>query len=247
MNDIYSEITKQFNFLKDFGLVFNYAESQGKLGDRHIQKFTYENINLRKKFEIVSCKTDFNSRLHSYLVKTDGKNKNQLDPKKFIPFERLRCFFEEGGDIIFFGNAQDEFSYKLKEFKLVAEKFLACLTSNDWIDYEALLRNEMRIYFITLEPKNNYIWADQIKENDFIKTQMTVTYDASLEPPYEAHGLKLKSKNNIEFHITHGWKSIDDDAFAIQVTDANKKTQNHELLNVGSVEVIEFIERMVST
>ena len=247
MNDIYSEITKQFDFLNDYGLDFNYFESNGKLGDRHIQKFTYDNINLGKKFEIVYCTTNLNSTLHGYIVKYDIKHKNQLDPEKFIPFDRLRCFFEEGGDIIFFGNAQYDFSYKLKEFKLVAEKFLACVISNDWVDYDELLSNEKRIYVLTLEPKNYYIWADEIKENDFIRNHLIVTYDASIEPPYEAYGLNLKSKNDIDFHITHGYKSRDDVGFSIQVTQADKKTENHELINVETLEVVEFIKKMVST
>ncbi len=135
MSEIYSAITGQFDFLKGYGLVFDYVESKGKLGDRYLKKFSYCNINLGKKFEIVYCTTDLYSRLHGYLVKSDLENKNQLDPQNIIPFDRLRYFFEEGGEVIFFGNEQFDFLYKLKELKLVAERFLTCVISNSWINY----------------------------------------------------------------------------------------------------------------
>lgn len=247
MKNIYSDIVRQFDFLKDYGLVFNYSESNGKLGDRHLQKFSYANPVLEKKIEIVYCTTNMNARLYGFLVNSNFKNRNQLDPQNFIPFDRLRCFFGEGSDIIFFGNQQYDFSYKLKEFKLVVKRFLSCLISKDWVDYEELLNHEKKIYVLTLEPQKYDIWANEIKDNDFIKKNTIVTYDASLEPPYEAYGLKLRSKNDIVFHITHGWKSRDEDGFSIQVTKSDKKTENHELMNVGTPKVVNFIKEMVST
>jgi hypothetical protein len=247
MDDINSQITKHFDFLKECGLVFNYTESNGKLGDRKIQKFTYDNLSLGKKFEIVYCTTNFYSSLYGFLIKSDKKNNNPLDPHNFIPFDRLRCFYDEGGEIIFFGNEQNDLSYKLKEFKLVIDKFLTCATSNDWVDYSELLKHEKKIYVLTLEPKNNFIWADELKADNFVKNSIDITFDASVEPPYEAYGLKLKSKNNIEFHITHGYKSRDDVGFSIQVTFPDKKSEEHELMNVGTKKVVELIKQMVST
>ena len=247
MNDIFTEITTQFDFLKNYGLDFNYSESNGKLNDRHIQKFSYDNPNLGKKFEFVYCRTNFYQHLYGFLVKSNKNNENSLDAKNFIPFNRLRCFFGEGGDIIFFGSQQEDFVYKLKEFKLVVERFLPCVISNDWVDYEELLNHEKEIYVLTLEPKNYYIWIDEIKSSNFIKSDIKVTYDASLEPPYEAIGLKLKSKNDIEFHVTHGYKSRDEVGFSIQVTYPDKKVENHELMNVETTKVVEFIKQMVST
>lgn len=245
MTDLYFKITNQFDYLIDYGLVFTYSKSNGKLGDRIIEKFTFENPKSRKKFEIVYCSGNSFPRLYAFLIQVNEEN--LLDPKNFIPIDRLRCFFKEGGDIIFFGNEQYEFSYKLKEYKLVIDKFLNCLTSNKWIDYKDLLKHEEKIYVLTLEPKNNFVWIEEIKSNFFVKTSMKIVFDSSIEPPYEGYGLKLKSQNNIDFYITHGYKSRDEVGFSIQITYPDKGTVNQELINVSTNKVIEFIEQIINT
>jgi hypothetical protein len=247
MTDTYLQITRQFDFLKDFGLHFTYIQSKGKLDDRDIQKFTYDNPTLQRKFEIVYCTANVHPILYGSLIKYSSTNKNPQDPESNIPFTRLRCFFEEGSDIIFFGNEQYDFSYKLKEFKLVIEKFINCVTSVRWIDYNELLANESKIYTLTLEPKDNYLWAEQIKSDNFIKKETTTIYDSSNEPPYEAFGLRIKAKNDIVFHITHGYKSRDEDGCSVQIIRPNSKTENHEFMNEGTNKVIEFIRQTVST
>ena len=247
MTDVYIQITQQFDYLKDLGLVFTYSESKGKLGDRNIQKFIYDNPTLKKRIEVVYCTGDPLKKLFGFLIKYNSNEHNPQNVKDNISFDRLRCFFEEGGKITFFGMRQYDFEYKLEELKLVVEKFINCITTEKWIDYDELLANEKKIYVLTLEPKNYYLWADEIKSNDFIKKFMTVVYDASTEPPYEAYGLRLKSGEGIEFHITHGYKSRDDIGFSIQITHLDKKTENQELMNVGTIELVEFIKKMVST
>jgi hypothetical protein len=247
MTDTYLQVTQYFDFLKDFGLHFTYTQSKGKLDDRDIEKFTYDNPILQRKFEIVYCTANVHPTLYGFLIKYNSTNKNPQDPESNISFDRLRCFFEEGNEIIFFGNKQYEFSYKLKELKLVIEKFINCVTSKRWIDYEELVANERKIYGLTLEPKNFYIWADEIKSSDFIKKATTIIYDSSNEPPYETFGLRLKSTNGIVFHITHGYKSRDEDGCSVQVIRPNNKTESHEFMNVGTNKVIEFITQTVST
>ena len=246
MNEIYLEITQQFDFLKDFGLLFNYEEAVGKLGDREIKKFIYANPTLQKKIEIVYCTADNPSNLYGFLIKYNSENKDPQDVYNNISFNRLRCFFKEGGDIIFFGNEQYTLSYKLKEFKLIIDKFITCVISNDWVDYNKLLDHERKIYVLTLEPKNHYSWAEDIKSNEVIKDLTTVIYDSSIEPPYETYGLRLKSKNGLSFHITHGYKSRDEDGFAIHVLHPNNKTEEHEFMNTGTNKVVQFIRQMVS-
>lgn len=246
MNDTYLQITQQFDFLKDFGLHFTYTQSMGKLDDRVIQKFTYDNPTLQKKFEFVYCTANVHPTLYGFLIKYSSTNQNAQDPESNIPFTRLKCFFKEGGDIIFFGNEQYEFSYMLNEFKLVIEKFINCVTSIRWIDYNELLANERKIYILTLEPKNDYLWAEEIKSDNFIKKATTTIYDFSIEPPYEAYGLRLKAKNEIVFHITHGYKSRDENGCSVQVMRPNSKTEIHEFMNVGTNKVVEFIRQTVS-
>ena len=246
MTDIYLQITRQFDFLKDFGLHFTYTQSKGKLDDRDIQKFTYDNSTLQKKFEIVYCTANVHPTLYGFLIKYSSTDKNPQDPENNIPVTRLRCFFEEDGEIIFFGNDQYDFSYKLKEFKLVIEKFINCVTSVKWIDYNELLANERKIYTLTLEPKNHYLWADEIKSDSFIKKATTTIFDSSTEPPYEAFGLRLKAKKEMVFHITHGYKSRDEDGCVVQIIQPNK-TETHEFMNTRTNTVIEFIRQTVST
>jgi hypothetical protein len=247
MNEIYSQITKQFDFLISLGLKFTYSETTGKLGDRNIQKFTYDNPVLKKRFEVVYCTGDPLRKLFGFLIKYTSNEQNPQNVKDNISSDRLRCFFEEGSKIIFFGMKQYEFAYKLEELKLVANKFLDCITTDKWIDYNELLTNEKKIYVLTLEPKNYYLWADEIKSNAFIKKFMTVVYDASQEPSYEAYGLRLKSNNGLVFHITHGYKSRDEVGCNVQVIRPDDKTENYDFMNEGSNKVVEFIKQTVST
>lgn len=245
MTDHYSKISNQFDYLKDYGLIFTYSKLNGKLGDRTIEKFTYESPNTRKKLEIVYCSGNLFSRLYGFLIQTSEEN--QLDPQNFLPFDRLRCFFKERSDIILFGNAQYDFDYQLKEYKLVIDKFLNCLTSNKWINYSDLLKHEKNIYVLNLEPKQYFVWLEEIKSNDFVKNTLIITFDSSLEPLYEAPGLKLKSQNNFEFYITFGYKSRDLVGYSIQITYPDKRIEKHELNEVSTYKLIQFIKQMVCT
>jgi len=245
MTDFYSHITRQFDFLKDYGLHFTYTQSKGKIDDRDIQKFIYDNPALQRRFEIVYCTANIYPPLYGFLINYSSYVKDRPDTECNISFDRLRCFFDEGSDIIFFGIEQYDFSYKLKEFKLVIDKFISCVTSETWIDYNELLVNERKIYTLTLEPKNNYSWAEEIKSNDFIQKATTIIYDSSKEPPYEAFGLRLKTNQTV-FHITHGYRSRDEDGFTVQVIRSNNKSESHEFMNTGTGKVIEFIKQEVS-
>jgi hypothetical protein len=247
MTELYSKIIQQFDFLQNVGLNFKYSQFEGKLGDRNIQKFTYDNPGLQKKFEIVYCEADKFPSLFGSIIKYSQANKNPLDPQLNIPFDRLRCFFDEGSEIIFFGLEQYDLSYKLSEFKLIIEKFISCVTQNDWVDYGELLDHERKIYVLTLEPKNHYVWLQQIKSNDFIRSMMEVTYDSSTEPPYEAFGLRLKSKKGLQFHITHGYKSRDDVAFNLTVIWPDNSSKTYEFINVDEEKVVKFIQEQVCT
>lgn len=246
MNEIYSQITKQFDFLINLGLRFTYSETIGKLGDRNIQKFTYDNLELKKRFEIVYSTGDPLRKLYGFLIKYTANEQYPQNVEDNISFDRLRCFFKEGSKIIFFGMEQYEFAYKLEELKLVADKFLNCITTDKWFDYNKLLANEKKIYTLTLEPKDVYLWADEIKSSAFIKKFMTIVYDASQEPPYEAYGLSLKSNNGFVFHITHGYNARDEVGCNVQVIQPDDKTENHDFMNEGSNKVVEFIKHTVS-
>ena len=243
MNEIYSQITTQFDFLTSLGLKFTYSETTGKLGDRNIQKFTYDNPVLKKRFEVVYCTGDPLKKLFGFLIKYTSNEHTPKNVKDNISFERLRCFFDEGGKITFFGTKQYDFEYKLEELKLVVDKFLDCITTEKWIDYDELLAHEKKIYALTLAPQNYYVWADEIKSSDFVKKFMTVVYDASQEPPYEASGLRLMSKNGLVFHITHGYKSRDESGYNVQIIGPDNKIENLDFMDEGTNKVVEFIKQ----
>ncbi len=245
MNKIFLQITKQFDYLLSHGLQFTYSETTGKLGDRSIQIFSYENTMLNRRFELVYCNFGQLQNLFAFIVKYSKDDQNPKNVKDNISFDRLRCFFEDGDNIIFFGIKQYDFLYKLGEIRLVLDKFLDCIITERWIDYEELLANEKKIYVLTLEPKNNYLWANEIKSFDFIQKSTTVIYDSSQEPSYEAYGLRLKSKNGIIFHITHGYKSRDDVGYGLQIIRQNNETENHEFFNEGTKSLIEFIQQTI--
>ena len=243
MNEIYSQITKQFDYLISLGLKFTYRETTGKLGDRNIQRFTYDNPVLKKRFEVVYCTGDPLKKLFGFLIKYTPNEQKPQNVKDNISFDRLRCFFDEGGKITFFGMKQYDFEYKLKELKLVVDKFLDCITTEKWIDYDELLANEKKIYALTLEPKNYYLWAEEIKSSGFVKKFMTVVYDGSQEPSYEASGLRLRSKNGLVFHITHGYKSRDESGYNVQIIRPDNEIENHDFMNEGTNKVVEYFKQ----
>lgn len=247
MDDIYEQITNQFEFLKDLGLTFDYCETNGKLGDRVLKKFTYNNHLTKKRIEFVYCVLENYQRLYGYLVNYNLTSDDSIEIHNNLSFDRLKCFFDEGEEIIFFGNKQFELKYKLYEYKLITERFIPYVITDRWVDYNELIENIKKVYTVALETTDYNGWISQIKSDEFIRNVLSVTFDSSKEPVYETYGLRLSSKDGIQFHISHGYKSRDDDGFDIKVFYPDKKTETYEFLNAGTDKVIQFIKQMVST
>jgi len=226
------QIKEAFGYLQALGFSLNYYESNGLLNDRKLFIFNFDNDHLRKRVEIVYCETTVFSSLYGYLINYEHSLPGISNYNKYIPFSRLKCFFREGGEVKFFGAEQNHFDYQIKEFALILKKFESCLRTKEWIDYDQLVLNEKAIYVLTREHGQEG-WIKEIKENELIKNKFTVNYDSSIEPPHEAHGLRLRSPNGDLYHLSHGYISREDTSFLIEIIIKNMPVEQLELINVS--------------
>lgn len=243
--DRVAQIQSQFQFLTEIGLEFKYREFQSKVDPQRFCEFSYNNPKLRRKVVFVYCPERKFPPIYGYMINYNKGTDDYTDQRNCMEFSRLRCFFNEGEGITFFGNVQYDLSNKLREFKMVLERFLKYVVTTDWIDYEDLLKHERKHYTLTLEREQYNHWIEQIKAHPVINKLTTIVYDSSVEPSYEEYGIRLRSINGIDFHITHGYASRDDIGHFVRVFQNGKLLTSEEFMNKPLDVIADYIQRMI--
>ncbi len=230
MIDIHNKITEAFSILTDLGLTFSFINSNGKLNDREILKFTWDNPSTKRQIEIVFVKSTYNTSLYGYLKNYSKQTPENYNLETTLPFDRIRCFFNENEEIIFFGNEQYTIDYKLKEYRLIINRFINCIMTNAWVDKEKLLAKERRIYTLTLEPPSDW-WINSLLKNNDIRDNFQIVFNSNVEPEYETYGLRFLRNDNVSFHIIHGHKSRDEESYKVAVIIDNKTVATQEFID----------------
>lgn len=241
---IKNKIETAFSRLLEMGFDYTYSESNGILKDRNLMNFDYNNSIFKKKVSVVYCIKKNNKRLHGFLINYLHTIPQIMDYEKLIPFSRLKCLLNEN-ETKFFGDEQFELEFQLKEFDLLIQRFQNELTTESWIDVSEMENKEKSIY-VFLRRHGNDSWIIDIKKELKKRKYLKITYDYSIEMPYETDGLRIEDENGLNFHITHGHKTRDDVVYLVQISKLDKKIDKVEFVNTSSIKVLDYIENIAS-
>ena len=223
------ELEAKLAFLSDWNLEYDYSIENGIIGDRIIHKFTFDNIQLKKKLVIVYCEKGVKT-LEGFLINYEDTNPNYLDFKNYVSFDRLRVLVNSN-DIIFYGNKQYDISYKIEEINQVIHEIKNQLTTKEWIDFNELKKIELEKDRGDYE-KSRYASIEGtqqlIQKLDKQKT-LNITYNPIGQPPYEEQDVQITNKYGDVFRVSYGHFSRYDSGYIVQNIE-EKKIVNSKII-----------------
>lgn len=238
-------IENKCSILSNWGLNYSYLTKDGLLKDRIIHFFRFDNLELKRKIEIVYCTKEISS-LQAYLINYIDKEPAYIDFEKYISFNRLR-FLLPNDEVVFFGNKQYEITYKIDEIVKVINCIKNNLTTEQWISIDDIEIVAKRSNAYAQFQISKSVWVEHLVEKIKKHESFKIVYNPIGQPPYENSCLCIMNKYNDVFQIMYGHSSRYDSGYGVYIMKNNKCVKSETIYDSRNVDnvLIKFCKKKV--